>query len=254
MTTVTSRPFIAPPKTNFNEDVPYMDGSLDYSQTGGRLFYKDKVLEVDFAIKEIDKSKRNKIIERFATWLAGGKGELILDDMPLVKWIALPVSTDDIQISLGRLGKCTVEFRCEPFNQFKYSTGAGIPLDSDIEIDSDIPVGWGEEFEIINGKNEITVTNDGSAYVRPIIKFDGDFDSVSITVGSNTTSYNVSFKTLEINCECFAVFTNDNDVTCNSEGDFLELAPGENTVIISAVGTGKVGFDFCPKYFYNTQY
>ncbi len=254
ITTVRSRPFLAPPKTNFNEEIPYMDGSIDYSQTGGRVFYKDKVLEVDFAIKQSDTRVRNKTIERFASWLAGGKGELILDDMPLVKWTAYPINTDDMQILLNRLGKCTVEFRCEPFNGFIYSTGEGIPLDSDFELDSDIPIGWGEEYEISDGINKITIPNDGSVYARPTIEFTGDFNSVSVTLGENTISYNVPFTNIEIDCDCFAVFEGETEVTDRSSGDFIELAPGDNEVIITAIGRGSVCFDFNPKYFYDTQY
>ena len=255
ITTVRSRPFLAPPKTNFNEDVPYMDGSIDFSQTGGRVFYKDKILEVVFHVKESDVNKRNKIIERFAAWLSGGKGELILDDMPMVKWIAYPVNTDDMQISLSRLGKCTVEFRCEPFNKFIYSTGEGIPIDSDILLlDSDIPIGWGEEFELSDGENQITVSNDGSAYVRPVIEVQGDFSSISVTLRENTIKYNTPFTKIEIDCECFAVFADDKEATHNSKGDFLELAPGDNNIIISASGSGTVCFDFTPQYFYDTQY
>lgn len=254
-TTVRERPFLPPPKTNFNEDVPYMDGSIDYSQTGGRIFYKDKILEVDFVLIQHDASKRNKSIERFASWLSGGKGELILDDMPCVKWIAFPITTDDIQIQIQRVGKCTVEFRCEPFNEFMYNTGDGIPIDSDFELDSDIPIGWGEGYKINNGENILTVPNDGSAYVRPVIEAEGDFESISITCGGKTILYNTPFEYIEIDCECFGVFDdNADDVTDKSNGDFIELASGDNEVTVTASGSGELRFIFTPKYFYDTQY
>lgn len=253
-TTVRERPFMAPPKTNFNEDVPYMDGSLDYSQTGGRVFYQDKILEVDFDLKQSDARERNRTIERFTAWLAGGEGELILDDMPFVKWLAYPVNAGDIQISLNRLGKCTIEFRCKPFNDFIYSTGEGIPLDSDFELDSDIPIGWGDEYEIENGVNHITVPNDGSAYVRPVIVVTGNFSGIAITMGEKSLSYNKSFSEIEIDCEAFGVFEDDEDVTDNSEGEFFELAPGDNEITITADGRGTVLFDFSPNYFYNTLF
>lgn len=253
-TTVRERPFLPPPKTNFNEDVPYMDGSIDFSQTGGRIFYKDKILEVDFALIQPETSKRNKAIERFAAWIAGGKGELVLDDMPRVKWIAYPITTDDMQIQIERVGKCTVEFRCEPFNNFMYSTYEGIPIDSDFALDSDIPIGWGEELEISNGENIITVANDGSAYVRPVIEFFGSFNKVIITHSGGAIAYKTPFRHLEIDCERFAVFEETDDVTAKSDGEFLELAPGDNEITISAEGNGIVYFDFTPKYFYDTQY
>lgn len=253
-TTVRERPFIPPPKTNFNEDVPYMDGSLDFSQSGGRVFYKDKILEIDFALIQSDTSSRNRSIERFAAWLAGGKGELILDDMPRVKWIAYPISTDDMQIQIQRVGKCTVEFRCEPFNNFMYSTKDGIPLDSDFELASDIPIDWGGEIEVNDGNNIITVTNDGSAAARPVIEFFGDFQKITVMHNKASITYSTPFRHLEIDCEHFAVFEEMEDVTGKSDGEFIELVSGDNEVTISAQGSGVVYFNFTPKYFYDTQY
>ena len=253
-TTVRERPFIPPPKTNFNEDVPYMDGSLDFSQSGGRVFYKDKILEVDFDLIQSDFSVRNKSIERFAAWLAGGKGELILDDMPRVKWIAYPISTDDIRIQIQRVGKCTVEFRCEPFNNFMFSTKDGIPLGSDFELGSEIRIGWGEETEINDGDNIITVSNDGSVPARPVIEFFGDFQKITLTHNRTSMTYDTPFRHLEIDCEHFTVFTETKDVTGKSDGEFIELAAGDNEITISARGSGIVFFDFTPKYFYDTQY
>lgn len=253
-TETKTRPFIPPPKTEFNENVPYMDGSLDYSEAGGRVFYEDKILEVSFILLKSDKIKRNKIIERFASWIAGGKGELIFDDMPLVKWIASPIDTKDITITLNKIGKCTVEFRCAPFNEFVYNTGEGIPLDCDISLDADFPIGWGDSFDLSNGDNEIVVENDGTAYVRPIIRIEGDFRNISITIGNNTISYNKVFTSIDIDCECLAVFENDADVTSNSAGEFIELAPGDNKAIISAEGSGTILFVFNPKYFYDTNF
>lgn len=253
-TTVRERPYLAPPKTDFNEDVPYRDGSIDFSQTGGRVFYKDKILEVDFDLKQSDARERNKTIERFAAWLAGGEGELILDDMPLVKWRAYPVNADDIRVQLNRLGKCAVEFRCKPFNEFIYSTGEGIPLDSDLTLDSDIPIGWDATFDLENGVNNITVTNDGSAHVRPVIVVTGNFSGINITMGDKTLGYNASFKQIEIDCEAFGVFEDEEDVTDDSEGEFFELAPGDNEITVTASGSGTILFDFTPNYFYDTLF
>lgn len=253
-TTVRERPYLAPPKTDFNEDVPYMDGSIDFSQTGGRVFYKDKILEVDFDLKQSNARERNKAIERFATWLAGGAGELILDDMPLVKWQAYPVNTGDILVQLNRLGKCTVEFRCKPFNDFIYSTGEGIPLDSNLTLDSDIPIGWGSEFELENGVNNLIVPNDGSAHVRPIIEVTGNFSEIKIAMNDKALSYSSSFTQIEIDCEAFSVFNGDEDVTDCSEGEFFELAPGDNEITVIAAGSGSILFDFNPNYHYDTLF
>ena len=119
-TKITDLPITPPKKTDYEEDIPYRDGSIDFSESGGRVFYKDKTIEVEFYLICNDTAKRNKTIEQFVTWINGGKGELILDDMPFTKWIASPITVEDMTIMLQRAGKTVVAFRCEPFNQFLY--------------------------------------------------------------------------------------------------------------------------------------
>lgn len=135
------RPF-SPPVKQIDEEVQYRDGNIDLSETGGRLYYEDKVLELEFQMICPDNIALQRSASKLVNWLSGGYGELIFDDMPTVKWIAKPVDLDDMKIELYKNSKATVQFRCRPFNDWRYNS-SGIPLDSDIILDCDLPIGMG---------------------------------------------------------------------------------------------------------------
>ena len=263
-TAVRSRPVSPPPKTSYNENIPYMDGSLDFSETGGRVYYKDKTLEVDFTIIARNRKERNRTAERFAAWISGGKSELILDDMPLVKWIAAPVTIDDIALSLKRLGTVTVEFRCQPFNQFIFNTAEGIILDSNIPIGSDIPLAWAVdcEKEIPAGESEWMFDNTGSAYVRPTIELVGNLTYASVWVNTQVhgkvetykITYTGAVENLVIDCERFMCRNGEGeDVTANSSGEFFEIPPGLEIINVDVSHACTLRIGFHPLFFYDAD-
>ena len=143
------RPIIAPVR-QIDEEVPYRDGNVDCSETGGRLYYDDKVLELDFYLISHDTVELQKNVTKVANWLAGGYGILIFDDMLSTVWIAKPVDLDDLTIELYKNGHTKIQFRCRPFNDWLHDS-KGVPLDSNHSLDSDIPLGLGDENEIIYG-------------------------------------------------------------------------------------------------------
>lgn len=108
------RPF-SPPVKQIDEEVQYRDGNIDLSETGGRLYFEDKVLELEFQMICPDNIALQRSASKLVNWLSGGYGELIFDDMPTVKWIAKPVDLDDMKIELYKNSKATVQFRCRPF-------------------------------------------------------------------------------------------------------------------------------------------
>ncbi len=249
---VLDMPISPPAKTEFEEGIPYMDGSLNFSETGGRIFYKDKVLEVEFYLINSNTEDRNKKIEKFIAWINGGKGELILDDMPNVIWTAIPVTVEDMTVMLKRAGKTIVEFRCEPFNKFIFDT-SGFILDSNIPLSSDIPLDWPLEHNrtVTNGINKFTLLNDGTVPVRPVIHFNGTFTKVTLTVNGKTFVYNHNTDSFTINCELFVCTENETDTTEYSQGDFFELNPGENEISIECNGEGSVFFEYKPLFYFN---
>ena len=110
-----SRPILPPPRI-LNETVPYRDGSIDYSMQNGRIYYDDKIMELQISIVGRNLKTLHEKISKVVSWLAGGYGELIFDDMPLTVWHAMPVNLNAIAPELAKVGKTVVQFRCKPFN------------------------------------------------------------------------------------------------------------------------------------------
>lgn len=168
----------APPVRVIEETVPYRDGSVDYSESGGRLFYDDKIMEIEFKAIGPELSRTEYIVSKAVNWLMGGFGDLILDSAPLTKWIAKPIELSDIATELYRVGSFTVQFRCKPFNQLVFDS-LGPELDCDIQLDSDVPIGYGTDdftcpyfetgFEGLEKIGIKTVVNSGDLNVYPEI-------------------------------------------------------------------------------------
>lgn len=233
------RPIIAPVK-QIDEEIQYRDGNLDFSESGGRLFYEDKVLQLEFTLIAPNTTELQKRVSKFVSWLSGDYGELIFDDMPYVRWIAKPTDLEDLTINLYKNGKSKVQFRCRPFNKFLFDSN-GIPLDSDVPLDSDIPIGFGDENEFNFSGNYIGVLDyQGSAPVRPSINIDLEQGVTSFKLTVNNTEIDISVgdvRTFVIDCE-------NGYMPVGVNGDFCELLPGDNTIKIECDGSGTVFFDY----------
>ncbi len=251
-----SRP-VMPPVRTIEEEMKHSDGNLDYSDYLGRLYYSDKLLELEISIAGNDLNSLHKRISDVVNWLAGGYDDLIFDDMPSILWRARPLEIEDIAPQLGRVGKTTVQFRCKPFNKSRYST-RGVPLDSYIPLDTDIPLGFGDESEVEFAKGGRTFNYEykGSAPCQPVLYIEAPSgcSNFSITCGENTLSYNGAFTMLKLDCENWRAtdLSNDGalDVSSGTAGDYLELFPGTNEITITADKGGVVIFDFSPNFFY----
>ena len=238
------RPIIAPVK-QVDEEIPYRDGNLECSETGGRLYYDDKVLELGVTILAHNTRELHERATRFINWLAGGYAELIFDDMPYVCWIAKPADLESMSIELHRAGKSKIQFRCRPFNIFLYDSD-GIPLDSDIPLDSEVPIGFGDENEITvsGGINKHTLNYRGSAPVRPKIIINVTAQT-SLKIVINGVTLNISSSAArEITIDCAAATVNGTGFS----GDFCELMPGNNEITVtcsgSSDGTCRIFFNY----------
>lgn len=240
------RPVIAPVKQT-DEEVAYRDGNVDYSETGGRLYYEDKILELEFTIRAQNTTDLHKIASRMINWLSGGYGELIFDDMPLVIWIAKPVDLESLTILLYKNGQFKIQFRCRPFNKFLYDS-RGITLGAKMQLGSMIPIGMGTENYIIFGSGGTTVTLDylGSAPVRPKIAVTRSSDGGTFSIEINGVKAGFSSNapsSFEIDCENAVM-------PPGMSGDFFELVQGENTVKISSSRGGEAEFKYKHNFYY----
>lgn len=239
---------ITPPVRQVDEEVPYRDGNVDCSETGGRLFYDDKVLQLEFTLIARNTTKLQNAVSKFINWLSGGYGELIFDDMPNVIWIAKPVDLDDMTILLYKDGKTTIQFRCHPFNTFVYDS-KGIPIDSDIVLDSDIPLDFGAENEIafLAGTSSYTLDYKGSAPVRPVVQIELSQGVQALTLTVNSAEIYITVG----NTRSFTIDCENAVMPSEATGSFFELVPGENTIKIQSIGgAGNIIFEYKHNFIY----
>ena len=262
----------APPVRTTEETILYRDGNLDYSESGGRLFYDDKIVEIEFMAITPDLVDTNMVITRAVKWLCGSWGDLIFDDMPLVRWRAKPIDLSSVSIELYRAGKFTVQFRCRPFNNLLFDT-SGIEIDSDIPIDSDVPLDFGDDnvYEMAStGYFSFTHTNTGDVAARPKIYITGQTDSGAhtITIKVNGTGFTLKFpsnnllnggKLAIVDCEECAVTCEGADITSylvdttDTYSEFPELQPGENAIWVNTSITGSMEFIYAAPFFYGAD-
>lgn len=253
--TVT-RPIMPPVKTDFEEGILYYDGSINFSDAGGRLFYEDKILELEFIVEANDKKELSRKLSKFINWMSGGYGDLIFDDMPMIVWHAMPVHISEAILELERLGKTTVQFRCTPFNSYVFQCDYDILLgDSYITLGADIPIGGfvPPTFNIATGTNDITVHYTGSAPVKPTIAFNGTFKNITITDGVKTLTVTGTVTDLNIDCKRCICTDETGDVTKHSSGEFIELSQDYTTITITCTGAGSVKVIYTAQYYFGEE-
>lgn len=263
ITRTKTRP-ASPPVRTVEETILYRDGNLDYSEQGGRLFYDDKLLEIEFVASEKDLIDTNLLISKVVRWLSGTWDDLIFDDMPTVKWRAKPIDISNISIELYRAGKFSVQFRCRPFNNLMFDS-LGLELDSYVTLESLIPLDWGSgnSFEMDKtGSYTFQHTNLGDVSARPKINIIGQTDrgNHTINIKINGIGFALKFpttyplidgKTAVVDCEECIVTCGDDDITSfliasNAEfPEFPELVPGANKIEVETqiIGTLQVEYD-----------
>ncbi len=259
VTRTVNRP-VVPPVRSIDETIPYRDGTLDYSELDGRLFYDDKILEIEIAVVKKDLQSLHKKISKVISWICGGYGDLIFDDMPYVVWIAKPIKIDGIAPELQRVGKTTVQFRCHPFNRL-YFDSTGVALDSDIQLDDDIKLGYGDDSDIhvASGDSVINIDYIGTAPVSPQIIINGEIKAVKLSLSGRSLLVDLpnaisSYDGIILDCEGWRCLgCNGDDLTRYTSGDFLELRPGSNTINITVLGACDIQLVYYPNYMYGDE-
>ena len=242
----------APIPITTEEAVAFRDGSVDYSNQGGRLYYEDKVLELEFILPRYELRDTHIAISQLVGWLSGWYGELIFDDMPLVAWQARPVDLSDVTTELFRIGRVSIQFRCRPFNHLLF-TNSGVILDFDIPLDSIVPIDYGinSTAELETGEQTIQHIYVGDAPVKPKIIINGEnLSSLCISVNGAKLSYDGQFSVIEIDCEKWRAYADGVDITAEISGDYGELLPGENQINVTVDKPAELKFDYKPLFMY----
>lgn len=249
----TSRPIMPSPKI-YRQDAPEQDSDYDFSNYNEDkiLHYQDRVFEGTLTIVSSSIIQRNIALSKLAKWLFGSWKTLEFDDMPGTLWTARVENQEQISYELGRVGIATVYFRVKPFsNWFLNSCSGGIPLDSNVLLDSSIPLGLDltSTYNFVSGNQTFTIDNFGDWYTEPIITVTGTFSQITIGIDEKVYTYEDSIQsgdTLVINCKNNIITKNGINTMTYASGDRFIFAPGENELIVNSDGTGtiQVLFDY----------
>lgn len=106
--------------------------------------------------------------------------------------------------------------------------------------------GYTVSFNPTSG-DTLTITNSGNYKALPIIKLSADSGNVTATLGTESFTYsNLDSTIVNVDSENHAVYTDAIvNKKSNHSGDFLELQPGENDIIITGTFVNlTIEFDY----------
>ncbi len=260
-----SRP-VLPEMKSYTAEAPLADGIYDFSEANeyGRAFYSDRFFEIQMQINAEDIFSLEKKVSKAACWLSG-RGELIFDDMPNVKWRAAVMSELGFMPELrGKKTVMTVNFRVEPFSRCVFNTSDGFELDGDICLDANIPIDIPRVFtwqygNTGSGYSDFTKTvqlvNMGNVYTRPILEFIGDIKRISLKCNGKKLKISASSEsgfTADFEKQTVTDIADGQSVMTYVTGDFFEIPPGgcNMEMTINAKGSGHMQVIYNPKYIY----
>ena len=191
-------------KREYRAQVPYMNGSYDFSKLFGESTFDRRDLEYKFNVVGDDPEDLGDLKMRVAEWLmVPQETELIDDTTPNFHFLAECTEVDeDDDYEYSEL---TAKFNADPF-RYRNETMYNLLWD-DIDFDHDYIII--NEFTLTAGaETEISVYNNSIISIAPYITVTAD-----ITLVINGLSYSIS------ECEnATAAFT---------------LSPGTNTIVVS---------------------
>ena len=251
-----------------------MDGAYDFSRANpyNREFYNNRTFKVQLYINGSDISELNKKLVKISQWLTG-TGDLIFDDTPLVKWKARRNGEIAYAPELkGKKAILSVEFSVSAFGYSVVSTCEDIILDSQILLDTNIPLDMaGTEYTFASTIESGTTyalrfINYGERPVRPVITITtGDtsirFTGITLTYNGTECSCSSANHTYIVDCEKQQIRSTLNDnsgMMSNFNGEFFEFEPGlcELDVMCTFAGTANflsvtITVDFEPQVYWD---
>lgn len=196
------------------EEVPYMNGSYDFSTVGtnGEVVFTDRKLLCGLQYKSRNKALMLLKYSELLDWLLSGWHELIYTAESDMKYIAQVEQAPSFELFQSKGGILQFEFTAEPFKIGVNLVNDQIPWDTfNFETDSLAPTSFS-----VSGSQTISVYNPGRAVVPKI----NVTANMTAKIGNYTTSL---------------VFGDNTDYA-------FKLQPGDNSILVN--GTGTISFIF----------
>ncbi len=191
--TIKSKKIGNPKKNKIKEEVPFMNGSYDFSLLYGEQTYSERQLEYTFNLNEKNKIAMNIKKIQVLEWLNDGGKEPLYDDAIPGFYFLAEVEDDDFSED-GNVGELTVTFSAYPYKIASKNEGNDIWDEFNFELDCSQDT----KFKV-DGEKNIEIYNIGSSIITPTINATATFDIVKggITYKFNpgvTTDWRFTFK------------------------------------------------------------
>lgn len=159
---IKSRNISLPEKKKIKNSVPFQNGTYDFSDMNGEIYWEERILEYVFDIAEFSTEEMEQIKDKVVDWLLNIHDTDIEDDYTADYYYHGSYDTNSWNEDFGQ-GELTVRFSVYPY---KYAKERTIITQ-----------------EISETETAIIINNESSHRIMPIVTINGD---VSITIGKNT--------------------------------------------------------------------
>lgn len=232
-------------------DLPCRDGVYDFSSVNalGRECFNERVFIIEISVCAEEVCALQDKLSQLSLWLEGS-GELIFDDMPLIRWNCT-VSDEIIYMPErgGTKSVIEVSMRAVPFGRAVFGSD-GPALGDVLCLGTPLPVGLADlNTHTFEGDGTIAAVNWGDRPVSPVISISGAMGTVTVSSGGRALSFEANGPvTLDLKKQRVRD-ENGNDLPVS--GSFFELGAGKSYIGVSGSGSKCVKVSFEPEYMYN---
>lgn len=228
-----------------------MDGEYDFTDACGHEYYNTRTFQMEFAVAADNITELQATLSQLSVWLKG-RGTLIFDDIPLVKWnVRVVDSVSYMPEHGGKKALLTVSYKAQPFAELVFDMMDGVILDSGIELDTAVPLAPNAYF-IFTAAGTYKVPNIGDVAVKPVITVTNARGITKISNNGAEISVNHDGNYI-IDCERECVYSGSVNLMKQTSGSFFELQPGADNYITLS-GNATIQINYVPKYLYNADF
>lgn len=244
------RPVFPPVKEQIHSS-DEMNGEYDFTDVSGHECFNTRTFQIEFGIAADNLSTLQKKLSQLSRWFKG-RGTLIFDDLPLVKWnVRVVDSVSYMPENGGRKAVLSVSYKAMPFSKLIFDVIEGPCIDEEIELDSDIPLDASEFLTFSGTGTYSNVPNIGDVHTAPVITVTGSTGIFTIICNGVKITVNHTGNFV-IDCEKEIVYDGDISLMADTIGTFFELAPDtDNTITIIGEGTAQI--NYTPQFLYDAE-
>lgn len=234
---------VLPVSKNYVMSALDADNDYDFSNfnNDNRPHYEERVLELEVYISGSnydDLQESLKTVAKFLFSSVNNYVNLVFSNSPNVIWKAKLQNYSNATTLLYKIQRATLIFKVKAF-----------------------PVGATEAFtQQITASQEITINVKGDVPVRPVVRFEGTSDLLRIKKGdefievsgiqNSTVIFDFENRTITKRIADTDGIITEEYITENWNGNFYELAAGDNILYIETNGNGNLTVEYNPKYLF----